>query len=92
MTVFKSVVTTTERTFVICFGQWLRAVIDVWKGPAAGENVSVRGQTAIGQEVVKRAPDEIREGSVLAHGNQYGNNLGRRPSQMIPNNPKSMLL
>jgi len=23
---------------------------------------------------------------------QYGNNLGRKPSQMIPNNPKSALL
>ena len=32
---------------------------------SAGENVSVRGQIAVGQEVVKRASDEIREGTPL---------------------------
>jgi hypothetical protein len=31
------------------------------KGPAIAENVSIRGQIAAGQEVFKRASDEIRE-------------------------------
>ena len=60
-----SVVTTTERTFVIASVNDRAHWIDVWKGPAAGENVSVRGQIAVGQEIVKRASDEIREGTPL---------------------------
>ena len=39
--------------------------IDVRKGPTVGENVSVRGQIAADQLVVKRASDEIREGTPL---------------------------
>ena len=61
-----SVVTTTERTFVIASVNGRAHWIDVRKGPAVGENVSVRGQIAAGQEVVKRASDEIREGASLA--------------------------
>jgi hypothetical protein len=60
-----SVVTTTERTFVIASVNGRAHWIDVRKGPAAGENVSIRGQIAVGQEVVKRASDEIREGTPL---------------------------
>jgi membrane fusion protein (multidrug efflux system) len=60
-----SVVTTTERTFVIASVNGRAHWIDVRKGPTAGENVSVRGQIAAGQEVVKRASDEIREGTPL---------------------------
>jgi membrane fusion protein (multidrug efflux system) len=60
-----SVVTTTERTFVITSGNGRAHWIDVRKGPAVGENVSVRGQIVGGQEVVKRASDEIREGTAL---------------------------
>ncbi|MCU1323937.1 MAG: efflux transporter, family, subunit [Acidobacteriaceae bacterium] len=58
-----SVVTTTERIFVIASVNGRARWIDVRKGPTAGENVSVRGQIAVGQEVVKRASDEIREGT-----------------------------
>jgi membrane fusion protein (multidrug efflux system) len=60
-----SVVTTTERTFVIVSVNRRAHWVDVRKGPAAGENVSIRGQIAVGQEVVKRASDEIREGTPL---------------------------
>ena len=61
-----SVVTTTERTFVIASVDGRAHWVDVRKGPVAGESVSVRGQIAPGQEVVKRASDEIREGTPLA--------------------------
>ncbi|MGC1297263.1 MAG: efflux RND transporter periplasmic adaptor subunit [Alloacidobacterium sp.] len=60
-----SVVTTTERIFVITQINGKAHWVDVQKGPAAGENASVRGQIAVGQEVVKRASDEIREGTPL---------------------------
>ena len=61
-----SVVTTTERIFVITSVNGRAHWTDVRKGPAIGENVSIRGQLAAGQEVVKRASDEIREGTPLA--------------------------
>jgi RND family efflux transporter MFP subunit len=61
-----SVVTTTERTFVITQISGKARWVDVRKGPAAGgENVSVQGHIAVGQEIVKRASDEIREGTPL---------------------------
>jgi membrane fusion protein, multidrug efflux system len=60
-----SVVTTTERTFVIVSVNGRAHWIDVRRGPAAGESVSVRGHIAAGQEIVKRASDEIRERTPL---------------------------
>jgi membrane fusion protein, multidrug efflux system len=60
-----SVVTTTERTFVIMAVDGHAHWIDVRKGPAAGEQVAIRGPIAEGQLVVKRATDEIREGTPL---------------------------
>jgi membrane fusion protein (multidrug efflux system) len=60
-----SVVTTTERTFVIAAVNGHAHWIDVRKGPAAGDEVSIRGPVTEGQLVVKRATDEIREGAVL---------------------------
>jgi hypothetical protein len=60
-----SVVTTTERTFVITAVDGHAHWIDVRKGPAAGEQVAIRGPIAQGQLVVKRATDEIREGTLL---------------------------
>jgi membrane fusion protein (multidrug efflux system) len=62
-----SVVTTTERTFVITSVNGRAHWIDVRKGPVAGESVAIRGQIANGQEVVKRASDEIREGMPLTN-------------------------
>ncbi|MDX6463888.1 MAG: hypothetical protein QOJ51_293 [Acidobacteriaceae bacterium] len=60
-----SVVTTTERTFVIASVNGRAHWIDVRKGPAVGESVSVRGQIAAGQAIIKRASDEILEGTPL---------------------------
>lgn len=61
-----SVVTTTERTFVITSVNGKAHWIDVKKGPVIGDNVSIRGPLTAGQEVVKHATDEIREGTPLA--------------------------
>jgi len=60
-----SVVTTTERTFVITAINGHAHWVDVRKGPPTGEQVAIRGQVSEGQAVVKRATDEIREGSAL---------------------------
>jgi hypothetical protein len=60
-----SVVTTTERTFVIASVNNRAHWIDVRKGPTVGEIVSIRGQVSVGQVIVKRATDEIREGTLL---------------------------
>lgn len=60
-----SVVSTTERTFVITSVNRHAHWVDVRKGATAGEQVSIRGQIAEGQFVVKRATDEIREGAFL---------------------------
>jgi membrane fusion protein (multidrug efflux system) len=60
-----SVVTTTERTFVIASVNGRAHWIDVRKGQAIGDNLSVRGQIVAGQSIVRRASDEIREGTPL---------------------------
>jgi|UPI00069035DC membrane fusion protein (multidrug efflux system) len=60
-----SVVTTTQRAFVITNVNGHAHWVDVQKGPASGEYVSVRGALSSGQQVVKRATDEIREGTAL---------------------------
>jgi membrane fusion protein (multidrug efflux system) len=63
-----SVVTTTERTFVIRDqsgkGEW----VDVKKGGTEGDLVEVLGNLKPGDMVVKRATDEIREGAPLKPG------------------------
>jgi membrane fusion protein, multidrug efflux system len=60
-----SVVTTTERTFVITSQNGHAHWVDVKKGPASGEQVAVRGDIRAGQLVVKRATDEMHEGQSL---------------------------
>jgi RND family efflux transporter MFP subunit len=60
-----SVVTTTARTFVITVVNGRAHWVNVRKGPAAGEQVAIRGDVSEGQAVVKRATDEIREGSAI---------------------------
>jgi membrane fusion protein, multidrug efflux system len=60
-----SVVTTTQRTFVIAAVHGHAHWIDVRKGPVAGERVAIRGPIAEGQLVVRQATDEIREGMLL---------------------------
>lgn len=60
-----SVVTTTERTFVIADANGRAHWVSVRKGAASGEQVSVRGELTAGELVVKQASDEIREGTPL---------------------------
>ncbi|MES2390924.1 MAG: efflux RND transporter periplasmic adaptor subunit [Acidobacteriota bacterium] len=60
-----SVVTTTERTFVITSEKGRAHWLDVQKGPVSGEQISVRGELHPGDLVVKRATDELREGKPL---------------------------
>jgi RND family efflux transporter MFP subunit len=60
-----SVVTTTERTFVICDRNGQAEWVDVKKGVADGDFVEVIGNLKPGDKVVRRATDEIREGTKL---------------------------
>ena len=60
-----SVVTTTERTFVIRDNGGRAEWVDVKKGAAAGDQVEVLGQLTVGDAVVRRGTDEIRPGAKL---------------------------
>jgi hypothetical protein len=60
-----SVVTTTERTFVIREKNGHAEWVDVRKGSADGELIQVFGLLKSNDRVLKRATDEIREGVAL---------------------------
>jgi RND family efflux transporter MFP subunit len=60
-----SVVTTTERTFVIRDQNGRAEWVDVKTGPADGDLIEVIGNLRSGEQVVRRATDEIREGAAL---------------------------
>lgn len=60
-----SVVTTTERTFVIRNHDGRAEWVDVRKGPAEGDLIEVIGNLKPGDMVVKRANDEIKGGAIL---------------------------
>lgn len=60
-----SVVTTTERIFVIRDRGGHAEWIDVRKGAADGDLIEVIGNLSAGDKVVRRATDEIRDGSPL---------------------------
>jgi RND family efflux transporter MFP subunit len=60
-----SVVTTTERTFVIRENNGRAEWVNVQKGPIDGDMIRVIGPVKAGDRIVKRANDEIREGTVL---------------------------
>jgi RND family efflux transporter MFP subunit len=60
-----SVVTTSERTFVIRDRDGRAEWVDVKKGPNEGGLIEVMGQLKAGDSVVKRASDEVRDGSQL---------------------------
>ena len=60
-----AVVTTTERTFVIRVRDGLAQWVDVRKGALTGEMLQVLGSLSPQDVVVRRATDEIREGSRL---------------------------
>jgi membrane fusion protein, multidrug efflux system len=60
-----SVVTTTERSFVVRDNSGRAEWVDVRKGDVQGDLVEVLGDLKSGDLVVRRATDEIREGSAL---------------------------
>ena len=61
-----SVVTTTERTFVIRNQNGQAEWVDVKKGVADGDLLEVSGNLKAGDMVVRRATDEIRPGTSLS--------------------------
>lgn len=60
-----SVVTTTERTFVIRNRDGKAEWVDVVKGPVDGDLMEVAGALRAGDRVVRRGTDEIRDGAAL---------------------------
>jgi RND family efflux transporter MFP subunit len=60
-----SVVTTTERTFVVRDHDGRAEWIDVKKGVTESDLVEVLGNLKPGDRVVRRATDELREGTPL---------------------------
>ena len=58
-----AVVTTTERTFVIRVNRGVAEWVNVRKGPPAGDLIEVFGDLRAGDTIVRRATDEIRDGS-----------------------------
>jgi hypothetical protein len=60
-----SVVTTTERTFVIREKAGRAEWVNVRKGTVDGDLIQVFGPIQAGQLVVKRATDELREGTAI---------------------------
>ena len=60
-----SVVTTTERTFVVREKNGRAEWVNVQKGAVEGDLIQVVGPLHPGDLVVKRATDEIREGTLL---------------------------
>jgi hypothetical protein len=59
------VVTTAERTFVVRIRNGKAEWVDVKKGAADGDNIEVMGNLQVGDMVVRRATDEIRDGAPL---------------------------
>jgi RND family efflux transporter MFP subunit len=60
-----SVVTTTERTFVVRNENGRAEWVNVTKGASEGDLIQVFGNLQSGDKIVRRATDEIREGSRL---------------------------
>ncbi len=61
-----AVVTTTERTFVVRNKDGKAEWVSVSKGVAEGDLLEVSGDLRAGDQVLRRATDEIRDGSTLA--------------------------
>lgn len=61
-----SVVTTTERTFVVRDQNGKAEWVSVVKGAAEGDLIEVSGNLQAGDLLVRRATDEIREGSAIS--------------------------
>jgi len=63
-----SVVTTTERTFVIRNNNGHAEWVDVQKGASDGDLLEVSGALHSGERVVRRGTDELREGAPIGGG------------------------
>ena len=61
-----SIVTTTERVFVIRNNHGSAQWVDVRRGSPAGRLVEVNRDLRAGDEILERATDEIRDGSQFA--------------------------
>jgi hypothetical protein len=60
-----SVVTTTERIFVVRNKDGRAEWVDVRKGAADGDLIEVLGNLKAGDMIVRRANDEIRDGTPI---------------------------
>ena len=60
-----SVVTTTERTFVITSVNGHAHWVNVRKSAVLGDQVAIRGDVKSGEKIVRRGSDEIREGAPI---------------------------
>jgi multidrug efflux pump subunit AcrA (membrane-fusion protein) len=60
-----AITATTERAFVIRVENGAARYVNVKRGPAHGEMVEVSGPLAAGDVVLKRATDEVREGTKI---------------------------
>jgi hypothetical protein len=60
-----SIVTTTERSFVIRLRDGRAQYVDIKRGSPAGDLVEVFGSLDPGDTIVRRGSDEIREGTPL---------------------------
>ncbi len=60
-----SVVTTTERTFVIRDHEGRAEWVDVKKGPVEGDVMQVAGDLRPGDKIVRRGTDELHEGAAI---------------------------
>ena len=58
-----SIVTTTERTFVVRIRDGVIQWVNVKRGASSGDLVEVYGPLSAGDTVVRRATDELREGT-----------------------------
>jgi len=61
-----SIVTTTERTFVIRVRDGHAEYVDVVRGTPADDLVEVFGALRAGDEIIRRGTDEIRQGSQVS--------------------------
>jgi membrane fusion protein (multidrug efflux system) len=58
-----SIVTTTERTFVIRVNSGVAQWVNVGRGARVGELVEVFGALKEGDTIIRRGTDEVREGA-----------------------------
>ena len=73
-----AVVTSTEKVFVIKVVNHQAVWVDVQKGFQSGDKMEVYGKLNPGDQIVKKASDEIRDGSPVKEGASGANNAGAK--------------